>query len=128
MCSLISPALCISQPTDNESCQLPLWQFLLELLVNSNTDLLQWTDNEFEFQISKPTEVSQLWGQFTHSGNPMTYEKLYAALKCHFNQGVMSQVQGRKLTFRFAGHIRNYIQMRRSQSGTSSLEEMVVVE
>ncbi len=105
--------------------QLQLWQFLLELLVSEDTSLLQWTDNEFEFQISKPTELSQLWGKFTGT-NGLTYDHFLIGLKCHFNQGIMSQVQGRKLTFRFAGHIRNYVQLRRSQAGPVH-EEVVVV-
>jgi len=109
--------------SDNDS-ELPLWKFLLELLVDSDTDLLQWTD-EFEFQITKPVEVSQLWGQFTHTS--MNYEKLLSVLSCYFNQGIMSQVQGRKLTYKFAGSIRNYVQRRRSQTGLSPHEEVVVV-
>ena len=114
------------QQKQQQQQQLPLWQFLLELLVSEeDTSLLQWTDNEFEFQITRPTELSQLWGQFA-GGSAMTYDHFLAGLKCHFNQGIMSQVQGRKLTFRFAGHIRNYVQLRRSQAGPVH-EEVVVV-
>jgi hypothetical protein len=103
-----------------------LWHFLLDLLVStSDTDLLQWTDNEFEFQIRKPAEVSKLWGQLTNRAG-MNYDKLLSGLHAYFKQGILTQVQGRKLTFKFAGHIRNYVQMRRSQA-SSTHEEVVVV-
>lgn len=70
-------------------------------------------------------EVSKLWGQLT-SNTSMNYDKLLLGLKNYFKQGILTQVQGRKLTFRFAGHIRNYVQMRRSQV-SSTHEEVVVV-
>ena len=89
-------------------------------------DLLQWTDNEFEFQIQKPVEVSKLWGKLTNNAT-MNYDKLLSGLQGYFKQGILTQVQGRKLTFKFAGHIRNYVQMRRSQVSSTTLEEVVVV-
>lgn len=97
----------------------------MELLVSSDTSLLHWTDNEFEFEMTKPTEVSRLWGQFTNN-NTMCYDKVLTGLRGYFKQGIMTQVQGRKLTFKFAGHIRNYVQMRRSQMSATH-EEVVVV-
>ena len=39
----------------------------------------------------------------------------------------MTKVQGKRLTFKYAGNVRNYVQMRRSQM-ISSHEEIVVVE
>lgn len=113
---------------DNNNSRFVLWHFLLDLLVSSSSDmeqLLQWTDNEFEFQIRKPIEVSKLWGKLTNNAT-MNYDKLLSGLQAYFKQGILTQVQGRKLTFKFAGHIRNYVQMRRSQV-SSTHEEVVVV-
>ena len=107
--------------------QLQLWQFLLELLlISANTHLIQWTDGEFEFQIKSPSEVAQLWGQVTNNPH-MNHEKLAIGLRYYFTKGIMSKVPGKRLTFRYAGSIRNYVQMRRSQM-VSSHEEIVVVE
>ena len=107
--------------------QLQLWQFLLELLlISANTHLIQWTEGEFEFQIKSPTEVAQLWGQVTNNPS-MNYEKLALGLRYYYTKGIMNKVPGKRLTFRYAGSIRNYVQMRRSQM-VSSHEEIVVVE
>ena len=107
--------------------QLQLWQFLLELLlISANTHLIQWTEGEFEFQIKNPTEVAQLWGQVTNNPN-MNYEKLALGLRYYYTKGIMSKVPGKRLTFRYAGSIRNYVQMQHSQM-VSSHEEIVVVE
>lgn len=115
-------SLCTARPT-----HLQLWQFLLELLlISANAHLIQWTEGEFEFQIKSPTEVAQLWGQVTHNSS-MNYEKLATGLRYYFTKGIMSKVAGKRLTFRYAGSIRNYVQMRRSQM-VSSHEEIVVVE
>ena len=106
---------------------LQLWQFLLELLlISANTHLIQWTDSEFEFQINKPSEVAQLWGQVTN--NPtMNYEKLARGLRYYYSRGIMNKVPGKKLTFKYAGNVRNYVQMRKSQM-LSTHEEVLVVE
>ena len=107
--------------------QLQLWQFLLELLlISANSHLIQWTDSEFEFLINKPAELAELWGKCTH--NPtMNYEKLARGLRYYYNKGIMKKVGGKKLSFRYAGNVRNYVQMRRSQM-LSTHEEIVVVE
>ena len=104
--------------------QLQLWQFLLELLlISANSHLIQWTENDLEFQINKLSDVAQLWGKCTN--NPtMNYEKLARGLRYYYSRGIMSKVPGKKLTFKYAGNI---IQMRRSHM-ISSTEEFVVVE
>ena len=132
-----SPPLSLSSPSPSPPLffiigpaphsQLQLWQFLLELLlISANTHLIQWTEGEFEFQIKSPTEVAQLWGQVTNNPS-MNYEKLAIGLRYYYTKGIMSKVPGKRLTFRYAGSIRNYVQMRRSQM-VSSHEEIVVVE
>jgi len=112
-------------PAPAPRSQLQLWQFLLELLlVSPNSHLIQWTDDDFEFQINKPAEVAQLWGKCTN--NPtMNYEKLARGLRYYYNKGIMHKVNGRKLTFKYAGNVRNYVQMRRSQM-VSNHEELIV--
>ena len=107
--------------------QLQLWQFLLELLlVSPNAHLIQWTDDEFEFQINKPTEVAQLWGKCTNNPS-MNYEKLARGLRYYYQKGIMNKVSGRKLTFTYAGSVRDYVKMRRSQIPASH-KELVAME
>lgn len=107
--------------------QLQLWQFLLELLlVSPNAHLIQWTDAEFEFQINKPTEVAQLWGKCTNNPS-MNYEKLARGLRYYYQKGIMNKVSGRKLTFKYAGSVRDYVKMRRSQIPASH-KELVAME
>ena len=107
--------------------QLQLWQFLLELLlISANSHLIQWTDNDLEFQINRPSEVALLWGKCTN--NPgMNYEKLARGLRYYYSRGIMSKVPGRRLTFQYAGNVRSYVQLRRSQT-VGSTEEVVLVE
>ena len=57
----------------------------------------------------------------------MNYEKLARGLRYYYNKGIMKKVGGKKLSFRYAGNVRNYVQMRRSQM-LSTHEEIVVVE
>ena len=107
--------------------QLQLWQFLLELLlVSPNAHLIQWTDDEYEFQINKPTEVAQLWGKCTNNPS-MNYEKLARGLRYYYQKGIMNKVSGRKLTFTYAGSVRDYVKMRRSQIPASH-KELVAME
>ena len=80
-------------------------------------------DSEFEFQIKSPKEVAQLWGQVTNNPS-MNHEKLVIGLRFYFTKGIMGKVPGKRLTFRYAGSIRNYVQMRWSQM-VSSHEEIV---
>ena len=116
-----------SPPSAHPRNQLQLWQFLLELLlISANSHLIQWTDNDFEFQINKPNDVAELWGKCTNN-HTMNYEKLTKGLRYYYSRGIMGKVQGRKLTFRYSGNIRSYVQMRRSQMANST-EEVVVVE
>ena len=108
-----------------------LWQFLLDLLVSTDNRLIHWTDYEFEFRISRPVEVAQLWGKFTNTPS-FDYEQLVATITSYFREGILSQAQDRKLTFKFEGQVKEYARMRRLQMTNIHPEEdsevVVVVE
>ena len=43
---------------------IQLWQFLLELLLDSKCQsFIHWTDKEWEFKLVNPEEVAKKWGQ-----------------------------------------------------------------
>ena len=105
---------------------LQLWQFILELLVSANSHLIQWTNDDYEFQINKPDDLAQLWGTFT--GNPsMNFDKLLRGLRYYHTRGLLSKVSGKRLTFKYSGNMKSYIQMRQAQVD-GGMEEVVVVE
>ena len=121
-------------PTDYSSQPPPqLWQFLLDLLLAANcSHLIQWTDcspEDYEFTIHRPAEVAQLWGKCTKN-SAMNYGKLARGLRYYYSKGIIEKVEGKKLTFRYNGFARSYVQQRCHQAVdvTTNVEEMVVVE
>lgn len=74
-------------------------------------------------------KVAQLWGKYTNNSN-MNYDKLARGLCHYYSKGIIEKVDGKKLTFRYNGLARSYVQKRCSQTVdvANSLEEMVVVE
>ena len=128
------PSSFVGSSESISSPQLELWQFLLELLLLSkNPTILHWTDNEFEFQITNPTEVSQLWGQFTRTSG-MNCKQLFSRLSSsHLTDGYIQLVQGREWTFKFDGQVKDYVRLRCNPTPNSiqqdeETELVVVVE
>ena len=96
----------------------------------NNSHLIEWTkgSEEYEFQIINPTEVAQLWGKCTNNST-MNYDKLARGLHYYYSKGVISKVEGKKLTFQYNGPAKSYVQMRCAQAmNMDSMEEIVVVE
>jgi hypothetical protein len=124
-----------SSPSSDYSSQPSpqLWQFLLDLLLAVNcSHLIQWTDcsqEDYEFTIHRPTEVAQLWGKCSNN-SAMNYDKLARGLRYYYSKGIIEKVEGKKLTFRYNGFARSYVQQRCRQAVdvTTNVEEMVVVE
>ena len=109
---------------------MQLWQFLLELLLEtSNSHLIEWTrgGQEYEFQIINPTEVALLWGKCTNNST-MNYNKLVQGLRFYYSKGIISKADGKKLTFRYNGQAKSYVKMRCAQAMNMNVEEIVVVE
>ncbi|TNN38629.1 ETS domain-containing protein Elk-1 [Liparis tanakae] len=63
-----------------------LWQFLLQLLLDSNNDqLICWTNEEGEFKLLQAEEVARLWGARKNKPN-MNYDKLSRALRYYYDK------------------------------------------
>ena len=71
-------------PSDVNSGQIQLWQFLLELLANpeQHSDYICWEKprGQGEFRLIDPDEVARLWGVRKNKPN-MNYDKLSRALR-----------------------------------------------
>jgi hypothetical protein len=95
--------------THTDKGHLQLWEFLLDLLLTPNHgSIIQWTGNEYEFNIVNPEAVVGLWG--THKNKPqMTYDKMSRSLRYYYSQGIMDKVPGKRYTFKFAFDIQKYI-------------------
>lgn len=63
-----------------------LWQFLLQLLLDSNNEqLICWTNDEGEFKLLQAEEVARLWGARKNKPN-MNYDKLSRALRYYYDK------------------------------------------
>ncbi len=63
-----------------------LWQFLLQLLLDSsNEQLICWTSEEGEFKLLQAEEVARLWGARKNKPN-MNYDKLSRALRYYYDK------------------------------------------
>lgn len=105
--------------------QVQLWQFLLELLT-SNSQLIKWTGQELEFQISQPDKVAELWGKVRNDPK-MTYQKLAKGLCYYYTQGILKSVPEKLLTFRYTSWLKNYISDKYAHKAGSA-NELVVME
>lgn len=81
-CFLIYPFLSV-RDMDNS---VTLWQFLLQLLLDSSNDqLICWTNEEGEFKLLQAEEVARLWGARKNKPN-MNYDKLSRALRYYYDK------------------------------------------
>jgi len=89
------PTLNVSIPTNHwahfsnspipGSGQIQLWQFLLELLSDSNNaSCITWEGTNGEFKLTDPDEVARRWGERKSKPN-MNYDKLSRALRWVLN-------------------------------------------
>lgn len=63
-----------------------LWQFLLQLLLDSsNEELICWTNEKGEFKLLQAEEVARLWGARKNKPN-MNYDKLSRALRYYYDK------------------------------------------
>lgn len=63
-----------------------LWQFLLQLLLDSsNEQLICWTNQKGEFKLLQAEEVARLWGARKNKPN-MNYDKLSRALRYYYDK------------------------------------------
>ncbi|KAF3689333.1 ETS domain-containing protein Elk-4 Serum response factor accessory protein 1 [Channa argus] len=81
-----------------------LWQFLLQLLLDSsNEQLICWTNKEGEFKLLQAEEVARLWGARKNKPN-MNYDKLSRALRYYYDKNIIKKVNGQKFVYRFVSY------------------------
>jgi len=69
--------------------QIQLWQFLLELLSDSdNSTCITWDGTSGEFKLTDPDEVARRWGERKSKPN-MNYDKLSRALRYYYDKNIM---------------------------------------
>ncbi|XP_037532469.1 ETS1-related protein [Nematolebias whitei] len=80
---------------------IQLWQFLLELLLDSACrNFISWTGDGWEFKMSDPTEVAKRWGQCKNKPK-MNYEKLSRGLRYYYHKNIIHKTAGKRYVYRF---------------------------
>jgi len=83
------------------SGQIQLWQFLLELLSDSNNNgCISWEGNNGEFKLVDPDEVARKWGERKNKPN-MNYDKLSRALRYYYDKNIMTKIHGKRYAYKF---------------------------
>ncbi|CAA9998672.1 unnamed protein product [Nesidiocoris tenuis] len=85
------------------SGQIQLWQFLLELLADSNNSCIAWEGTNGEFKLTDPDEVARRWGERKSKPN-MNYDKLSRALRYYYEKNIMKKVHGKRYAYKFDFH------------------------
>ncbi|XP_010894428.1 ETS domain-containing protein Elk-4 isoform X2 [Esox lucius] len=81
-----------------------LWQFLLQLLLDTTNDqLICWTNEEGEFKLLQAEEVAKLWGARKNKPS-MNYDKLSRALRYYYDKNIIKKVNGQKFVYRFVSY------------------------
>uniref|UniRef100_A0A3Q3XFW9 Uncharacterized protein n=1 Tax=Mola mola TaxID=94237 RepID=A0A3Q3XFW9_MOLML len=94
----------ISSRLANPSGQIQLWQFLLELLSDSNNSgIITWEGTNGEFKMTDPDEVAKRWGERKSKPN-MNYDKLSRALRYYYDKNIMTKVHGKRYAYKFDFH------------------------
>ncbi|KRX24073.1 ETS domain-containing protein Elk-1 [Trichinella nelsoni] len=84
-----------------------LWQFLLELLLNSeHAEIIRWTNTDGEFKLLNAQEVARLWGLRKNKPN-MNYDKLSRALRYYYDKNIIRKVMGQKFVYKFVAFPEN---------------------
>ncbi|XP_070620671.1 retroviral integration site protein Fli-1 homolog isoform X5 [Erythrolamprus reginae] len=87
--------------TPKGSGQIQLWQFLLELLSDSNNaSCITWEGTNGEFKMTDPDEVARRWGERKSKPN-MNYDKLSRALRYYYDKNIMTKVHGKRYAYKF---------------------------
>ncbi|KAK4476252.1 hypothetical protein MN116_001459 [Schistosoma mekongi] len=102
--STLDKSTCLSYGMKSKSQgsgQIQLWQFLLELLADSqNMACITWEGNDGEFKLIDPDEVARRWGERKSKPN-MNYDKLSRALRYYYDKNIMTKVHGKRYAYRF---------------------------
>lgn len=87
-----------------------LWQFLLQLLLDSsNEQLICWTNEEGEFKLLQAEEVARLWGARKNKPN-MNYDKLSRALRYYYDKvNISTLISCSNSTFLMCSTLRSHL-------------------
>jgi Ets-domain len=76
---------------------------MVMLVDDTCRDVINWTGNEWEFEVFKPNELAKRWG--AHKDNPlMTYYKLTQTARNYYDRGIMRKVPNKLHTYQFMLH------------------------
>ncbi|XP_041799013.1 ETS1-related protein isoform X1 [Chelmon rostratus] len=88
---------------------IQLWQFLLELLLDSACrTFISWTGDGWEFKMSDPTEVAKRWGRCKNKPK-MNYEKLSRGLRYYYHKNIIHKTAGKRYVYRFVCDIQGML-------------------
>ncbi|XP_074508910.1 ETS1-related protein isoform X2 [Sebastes fasciatus] len=88
---------------------IQLWQFLLELLLDSACrTFITWTGDGWEFKMSDPAEVAKRWGQCKNKPK-MNYEKLSRGLRYYYHKNIIHKTAGKRYVYRFVCDIQGML-------------------
>ncbi|XP_030634989.1 protein c-ets-1-A-like [Chanos chanos] len=88
---------------------IQLWQFLLELLTDrSFQSFISWTGNGWEFKLTDPDEVAQLWGRRKNKPK-MNYEKLSRGLRYYYDKNIIQKTAGKRYVYRFVCNLQGLL-------------------
>ncbi|TMS36570.1 hypothetical protein L596_003704 [Steinernema carpocapsae] len=92
----------LSRLPNQNSGQIQLWQFLLELLsdAGNNAHCIAWEGGNGEFKLLDPDEVARKWGERKSKPN-MNYDKLSRALRYYYDKNIMTKVHGKRYAYKF---------------------------
>merc|ERR1711935_1092033 len=81
--------------TKSFDSNVTLWEFLLELLLDPNSqNLISWTNYDGEFRLHQSEDVARLWG-LRKKRNNMNYDKLSRALRYYYDKNIIQKVAGK---------------------------------
>ena len=82
--------------------QIQLWQFLLELLTDRESQsCIKWTNKQdWEFKIVDPPEVARRWGERKNKPT-MNYEKLSRGLRYYYDKNIIKKVRNQRYVYQF---------------------------
>ena len=86
----------------NTGSQIQLWQFLLELLTDRESQsCIKWTNKkDWEFKIVDPPEVARRWGERKNKPT-MNYEKLSRGLRYYYDKNIIKKVHNQRYVYQF---------------------------
>uniref|UniRef100_A0AAY5KJX8 ETS domain-containing protein n=1 Tax=Esox lucius TaxID=8010 RepID=A0AAY5KJX8_ESOLU len=88
---------------------IQLWQFLLELLTDrSCQSFISWTGDGWEFKLTDPDEVAQLWGRRKNKPK-MNYEKLSRGLRYYYDKNIIQKTAGKRYVYRFVCNLQGLL-------------------